>query len=305
MRLLDIFSRHPHGDISAHADGELASGRREALEAHIAGCERCRTELGELLAVQSALRDLPQAEATRSFALTPAMAEREPQPVASRAVPSFVAMRVAGAGFAADLAIVVMLDAGGIVDNSGGGSSGESSTALFDAGNRDAEATTAAGAQDPFSAPSSPGGDFGELDGSPAADDGSEIPGAGAGAGSSPDGLEDVPDDDLPAAGGGVGGPDGSEDAPDGGVVDPALAPLPEDFGQVPAGATPALGDANNLYGDDGSAAAPESGDAAPAALTSEDDGVSWLLVIEIGLAAIAVLAVGGSFVMRRREEKD
>lgn len=283
MRLLDIFSRHPHGDISAHADGELASGRREALEAHIAGCERCRTELGELLAVQSALRDLPQAEATRSFALTPAMAEREPQPVASRAVPSFVAMRVAGAGFAAVLAIVVMLDAGGIVDNSGGGSSGESSTALFDAGNRDAEATTAAGAQDPFSAPSSPGGDFGELDGSPAADDGSEIPGAG----------------------GGVGGPDGSEDAPDGGVVDPALAPLPEDFGQVPAGATPALGDANNLYGDDGSAAAPESGDAAPAALTSEDEGISLLLVIEIGLAAIAVLAVGGSFVMRRREEKD
>jgi hypothetical protein len=283
MRLLDIFSRHPHGDISAHADGELASGRREALEAHIAGCERCRTELGELLAVQSALRDLPQAEATRSFALTPAMAEREPQPVASRAVPSFVAMRVAGAGFAAVLAIVVMLDAGGIVDNSGGGSSGESSTALFDAGNRDAEATTAAGAQDPFSAPSSPGGDFGELDGSPAADDGSEIPGAG----------------------GGVGGPVGAEDAPDGGVVDPALAPLPEDFGQVPAGATPALGDANNLYGDDGSAAAPESGDAAPAALTSEDEGISLLLVIEIGLAAIAVLAVGGSFVMRRREEKD
>ncbi len=133
MRLLDIFRRHPSGDISAHADGELAPGRLDALETHLAGCQRCRTELADLLAVRSALRDLPQVAAPRSFTLTPAMVEREPPPVTSRTTtPSFVAMRVAGAGFAAVLAVVVMLDAGGIVDDSGSRGGDDSSTALFE-----------------------------------------------------------------------------------------------------------------------------------------------------------------------------
>ena len=142
MRLLDIFNRHPRGDISAHADGELAPARLDALEAHLAGCERCHTELDDLLAVRSALRDLPQVAAPRSFRLTPAMAERERAPVTPRTTPSFVAMRVAGAGFAAVLAVVVMLDAGGIVDDTGGRSD-DSSTALFEADptNRGIEAT--------------------------------------------------------------------------------------------------------------------------------------------------------------------
>ncbi|HEY5639431.1 MAG TPA: zf-HC2 domain-containing protein, partial [Dehalococcoidia bacterium] len=144
MSPFDIFSRHPRGDISAQADGELAPDRRRTLEAHLAACERCRTEMDDLLSVRSALRGLPQVAAPRSFALTPAMAERERAPVAYRTTPSFVAMRVAGAGFAAVLAVVVMLDAGGIVDDPGGSSSDESSTALFedDPTNRSADATT-------------------------------------------------------------------------------------------------------------------------------------------------------------------
>ena len=278
MRLLDIFSRHPRGDISAHADGELAPDRLGALEAHLTGCERCRTELDELLAVRSALRDLPQVTAPRSFTLTPAMAEREPAPVASRTTPSFVAMRVAGAGFAAVLAVVVMLDAGGIVDDTGGGSSDESTTLGFlnaPEANRDNEA-------------------YGLLPGDDAA-----APSAGG-------------DGDFRAAGGvadGVGGPDGSEDGPDSDDSDPPLNPLLDDDGQKIIDATTIPGDDMGFLSDDGNdgqAAATESGDGAPAAPavpTAEDDGLSSLLIIEVGLAAIAAIAIGGSFAMRRRED--
>ena len=271
MRLFDVFSRHPRGEISARADGELAPDRLSALEAHLTGCERCRTELDELLAVRSALRDLPQVTAPRSFTLTPAMAEREPAPVASRTIPSFVAMRVAGAGVAAVLAVVVMLDAGGIVDDTGGGSSDESTAELFEAGptNRDAEA------------------------------------------------YDSLTADDIAAtSAAGVGGPDGFEDALDGDGEAPASAPLPTDNPansdageQEPVDVTTTADDGarqNNLAGgEDSDAAARESGDDATTAFTAEDDGVSSLLVIEIGLAAIAVLAIGGSFVMRRRAESE
>ncbi len=250
MKLFEIFSRHPRDDISARADGELAPERHDALEAHLAGCGRCSTELDELLAVRSALRSLPQVAAPRSFTLTPAMAEREPPPFTSRATPAFVAMRLAGAGVAAVLAFVVMLDAGGIVDDGGGRSSDEASTALFDADptNRGFE-----GAGD--AAPEVSDGDLGGLATTPPLDEYNGAPAAG--------GV------------GGIGGPDGSEDTPDG------------------------------RDGDDKEVAAPDPQEGGAAAFTSQDDGISSLLVIEIGLAAIAVLAIGGSFVMRRRVESE
>ncbi len=270
MKLPDIFSRHPRDDISAHADGELAPDRLDALETHLAGCQRCRTELADLLVVRSALRDLPQVAAPRSFTLTPAMAEREPAPVTSRATPSFVAMRVAGAGFAAVLAVVVVLDAGGIVDDSGG-RSGDDGTPVgfFDADdqNRDAEAT--AGIQENNVAPMSDVTD-----------------GDTAGIGDFDEAAPSAEDNSAPAAGGTVGGlepPDAPEDARN-------------DSGGDDAGpaATPQPGDG-----------APESAGDAAAAFTPEDDGVGYLLAVEIGLAAIAVLAIGGSFVVRRRAERE
>jgi len=285
MRLLDIFSRHPRDDISARADGELASERRGALEAHLAGCELCRAELDELLAVRSALRGLPQVAAPRSFTLTQAMVERKPPPVTSRATPAFVAMRLAGAGFAAVLAVVVMLDAGGIVDDTGSRSSSDEATSLgffeSDPANRDAGTTD---------------GSFTEAAGAPAARGDSDLPvsgGDGGGAGA------------VPNNSGGIGGPDGSEDAPDGDDAAPALNGLSDDGGREPPGVPSTSGDLNEIAGDDGEATAPEPGEGAATAFTSEDDGVSSLLVIEIGLAAIAVLAIGASFVIRRRADSD
>ncbi|MCH7616601.1 MAG: zf-HC2 domain-containing protein [Chloroflexi bacterium] len=271
MRLLDIFSRHPRRDISAHADGELAPDRLNAFETHLAGCQRCRTELNDLLVVRSALRDLPQVAAPRSFALTPAMAEREPPPVTSRTTPSFVAMRVAGAGFAAVLAVVVMLDAGGIVDDNGGRNSDDSSTALFEA----AASATAGVQEDAFGpVPNVTDGDaagLGDFDDiievAPSGDDGSGAPASGTtgGVGGGPD------------AGGtasGIEPPDAIKDAPDVSTTNDAAAPV-----------------------------VPSTGGGAETAFATEDDGVGYLLVIEIGLAAIAVIAIGGSFVMRRRAE--
>ncbi len=275
MRLPDIFSRHPRGEISAHADGELAPDRLGTLETHLSGCERCRTELGQLLAVRSALRDLPQAAAPRSFTLTPAMAERRPAPVASRTTPSFVAMRVAGAGFAAVLAVVVMLDTGGIVDDSGGGSSDESTTALFEADQTNSDAET-------YDLP--PGDDATALTA-----DGNAVPAAGS-----------IADDPAPGADEGTAGPDGLQSGTASvGEQNPAIDPQPDDLGQERTIVTATSGDG------DGDTAALESGDGAPAALTPDDGGLSSLLIIEIGLAAIALIAIGGSFAMRRREDSE
>jgi len=274
MKLADIFSRHPRGEISAHADGELAPDRLGGLEAHLSGCERCRTELGELLAVRSALRDLPQAAAPRSFTLTPAMAERKPAPVASRTTPSFVAMRIAGAGFAAVLAVVVMLDAGGIVDDTRGGGSDESTTLGFlniDGSNGDAEM-------------------YETLAGDAAA------PAGGS-----------VADEPAPGAEDGDGSTDGFQSGPDSGEQNPAIDPQLDNFGQERADATTTPGDDISSRSDaiDGDTAALESGDGAPAAFTPDDDGLSSLLIIEIGLATIALIAIGGSFAMRRREDSE
>jgi hypothetical protein len=234
--------------------------------------------------VRSALRDLPQVAAPRSFTLTPAMAERETQPVTSRTTPSFVAMRVAGAGFAAVLAVVVMLDAGGIVDDDGSRSGDDSSTALFDAA-----PAGAPGVQEDAFAPMSDVSD-GDADGldpagiievAPTGDDGSDPASGGTGGG-----VGGGPDSGGTASSGG-GGPDSGGTA----------------FGGDASGGD-ATADAGRAVPQPAEVV-PETADEAATAITSEDDGLSSLLVIEIGLAAIAALAIGGSFVMRRRAESE
>ena len=303
MSLFDIFSRHPRGEFSAHADGELAPDRLAALEAHLDGCERCRGELAGIVTLRAALRDLPEVAAPRSFALTPAMAERQRAPPATRTTPSFVAMRVAGAGVAAVLAVVVMLDAGGIVDDSGrGGSDETAATFEQDPANRDAEAGDAVNPQPPIADGDAPD----SLSGATAGDGDSDLPTTGGGDGDvqTPEGFKDPPDagvggaEDLPPATGGGVGSDGDVN-----VDEP---PDAQSFSGDPDGVvTTADGGEGDTAGDDGKAAAPESGDGSPFAFTAEDDGLSSLLLIEIGLAAVAVLAIGGSFLVRRRAESD
>ena len=45
--------------LSALVDGELDGAERDRAHAHLAGCERCRTEAAELRAVKRRLRSLP------------------------------------------------------------------------------------------------------------------------------------------------------------------------------------------------------------------------------------------------------
>src|SRR5437879_3193083 len=84
-------------NLSPYIDGRLTASQATALKAHLAVCETCSRELDELRATATALNELPQAEAPRSFAITPEMLERKaaagarPTPALGRA------MRLAGA----------------------------------------------------------------------------------------------------------------------------------------------------------------------------------------------------------------
>ena len=102
--------RRLRAQLSAYIDGALDAPAVDRVEAHLAGCERCRAEMEDLRATIAALKELPQAEVPRSFVLSPeqAAARRPPQP----AVPLAFGMRVATAGVAVALVAVVMADLG-------------------------------------------------------------------------------------------------------------------------------------------------------------------------------------------------
>lgn len=115
MSFVPFLNRHPRGDLSAYADGELSPGRAKRLEAHVESCAPCRADLDALLETKAALGALPEAAAPRSFALTPEMAERPvamPQRLRDREAPAF-GLRIASAGLAMALAIVVVADING------------------------------------------------------------------------------------------------------------------------------------------------------------------------------------------------
>jgi anti-sigma factor RsiW len=104
--------RHPGQELDLLVDGRLAPERRSQVEAHIAGCERCRRDLDALRLEKAVLRDrLPAREVpeTLSARVTAALdrVDRESGPPI-RAFP--VARRVAlGLGVAAAAVLVVFL----------------------------------------------------------------------------------------------------------------------------------------------------------------------------------------------------
>ncbi len=107
------FDRHRRlrDQLSAYIDGELDDAASVRLEAHLVGCESCRADLDELRATVDALRELPQAEAPRSFALAPERVAG-PRPAAVATPPLAVGLRLATAAVAAALAVVVIVDVG-------------------------------------------------------------------------------------------------------------------------------------------------------------------------------------------------
>ncbi len=109
MHWLNKHARLRH-KLSPYIDDQLTASETAALEAHLASCDACRRRLDELRATVSALHEQPQAEAPRSFAITPGRLERK-SAAAARPLPALgLGMRLAGGGVALALAIVVVGD---------------------------------------------------------------------------------------------------------------------------------------------------------------------------------------------------
>jgi hypothetical protein len=115
--------------LSAYIDGELEAAAAERLEAHLAACEGCRLELEQLRVTAVALRDLPEAEAPRSFTLSPKATRlgESPERAAARrpltraTAPLALGMRLAAAGVAVALAAVFVVDLSGLAEDNEAG----------------------------------------------------------------------------------------------------------------------------------------------------------------------------------------
>jgi hypothetical protein len=109
----------PIDDLSAYADGEvLSDDERTRIEAHLRTCEMCRSELESIRQVSSLLADLPEPVLPRSFRLSAADIEgvsaesesAEPVPIEPWLVRNQWYFRYAGLAAALLLVVVVTVD---------------------------------------------------------------------------------------------------------------------------------------------------------------------------------------------------
>jgi anti-sigma factor RsiW len=109
----------PIDDLSAYADGEaLAADERARIEAHLASCHVCQEELQSLRAISTLLSDLPEPELPRSFRLAAAdvqsssagPSQSEPVPIQPWIVRNQWYFRYAGLAAALLLVVVVSID---------------------------------------------------------------------------------------------------------------------------------------------------------------------------------------------------
>ena len=263
--------RNPHRRfqerLSAYLDGELSPTDAVALESHLDSCDSCREEMAQISFFASALAELPGVDAPRSFALTPEhVAQPAAQPQAMRSVNS--GLRMAGSVLAAALAVVLVLDIGGVVGNGGRVDDGGATL------QRSAEYDMASGAVETPVAPISEAADgSGGVGGADSGVDG--LAASATAALASP----------LPPEG------HGRDEVPQ-----PTAAPLPargEPTGEVVGG----LG----LNGsEEGDTETLTSGDSS----TDSGDGLSALTVTEIVLAALlgaSLIGIGAATYAGRR----
>ncbi|HEU4759564.1 MAG TPA: zf-HC2 domain-containing protein [Dehalococcoidia bacterium] len=125
MTWLDKHRRYRQ-QLSPYIDGRLLPPESRALESHLEGCLACRSELQDLRATVSALRDLPLANVPRSFALTSQQAAAPPpRPSLPVATAIGLGMRLATAGLAVALAALLVVDLGGLRGEGGSPSTGQ------------------------------------------------------------------------------------------------------------------------------------------------------------------------------------
>ena len=304
--------RRLRGQLSAYIDGELPEREAGALETHLQACESCGRELAELRLASAALRELPDIEAPRSFALTPAHVAGPAATTAPAAVRSVNSgLRLTGGVLAAALAVLLVLDTGGIVG--GGGEGTQEPGVSFFAATGDEKA---AGGADAFTEDAARSTESSSAQGYFA----TETPTPDAVAGN-----DNVPVPSPGATGGGAGGSADVTGGPNSGSDLPSVTPLDSAGSQAPAPESPtatpqplpapALATATPVPGPDDLAAAPlvpngtEEGELE--ALTTADSNVdsdggpSALLVTEIVLAALLGVSLVGiaaaTYAERRR----
>ena len=270
--------------LSPYIDGQLSPRERTTLEAHLAGCDACRRELDELRATTSAVGGLADVEPPRSFALTPRMLERRAAVPYASVPPLAIGMRLAGAGVALVLAVVLIGDLG-VVGN-GDGSRAETGALRQAAELRTTDSDNDAAGGAP--APAATG----------AAEDSATI-GADR---TSPEELAASAEktETCPSSAGDAGDaassppPEPAAGAPSAGELAacaPTAAEIAPDAGTPPANA-------------DLSRNGEEDEVAGPAESTSQGGGVSTLTVLEIILGGALVALAGGigiEYVLRRR----
>ena len=111
--LTEMFDRFRHGKLrellSSYIDGEVSDSERRRVERHLSGCEECRRELESLRLTVAALRQMPEIQATRSFAIS-----APPEPVRG-GLGWVLGVRLAASAAAVVLVGLILADVTGLV----------------------------------------------------------------------------------------------------------------------------------------------------------------------------------------------
>lgn len=104
--------------LSAYLDGELSPADAASVQSHSESCDSCAEALADLRLVSAMIAELPDVETPRSFALSSAdVSPVAAPPYAVRSLNS--GLRLTGGALAAALAVLLVLDAGGVVGGGG------------------------------------------------------------------------------------------------------------------------------------------------------------------------------------------
>ena len=290
---LSIFNRHPRAQLSAYLDGELIPLRIEAMQAHLASCQSCRTEIESLRELKAGLATLPEIAAPRSFSLTPEMAalplrvEKERAAVPARARVMSNGMRLAGACMTLALVLVLVVELTGS-GTKGGGDSSAANVQQFAAA-QDSDSLSSADGNLTTPTPAPAHNDLSSGSAPAAFPAGTALPG---GPSSEPGSVAEIPASPgiplAPVAGG-----------PSPVVQTNGSPSIDKSFTGTTEGSATNAPAALNAQPSDFGALQPA------AASTGSGGGVDVLLIVALALAAGIVLTVAASFVLPRRSRGD
>ena len=111
--MIELFDKFRHGKLrellSSYIDDEVSDSERRRVERHLSKCEECRQELESLRVTVTALRQLPEIQTARSFAIT-----AEPQPMRG-GLGWVLGVRLAASAAAVVLVGIILADVTGLL----------------------------------------------------------------------------------------------------------------------------------------------------------------------------------------------